>query len=144
MGSDQTRRVSHGNHVHLGELRAHRGFAGSGARPLLRDQGSEPLPARPPATSTPELGQGLRCPKTGLHHCAWWCGFSHQVVSDSCDPIDCSPQAPLSMRFSRQEHWSGVPFPSPGDLPDPGLEPGFPALQADSLPTELGGRLPNT
>jgi len=37
----------------------------------------------------------------------------------SCDPIDCSPQAPLSMGFSRQEHWSGLPCPPPGDLPDP-------------------------
>jgi len=38
------------------------------------------------------------------------------------------------MGFSRQEYWSGLPFPSPGDLPDPGIEPGSPALQADSLP----------
>ena len=41
------------------------------------------------------------------------------------------------MGFPRQEYWSGLPFPSPGDLPDPGIEPGSPALQADSLPTEL-------
>ena len=41
------------------------------------------------------------------------------------------------MRFSRQEYWSGLPFSSPGDLPDPGFEPGSPALQADSFPTEL-------
>ena len=41
------------------------------------------------------------------------------------------------MRFSRQGNWSGLPFPSPGDLPDPGIEPGSSALQADSLPTEL-------
>ena len=41
-------------------------------------------------------------------------------------------QVPLSMEFSRQEYWSGLPFPSPGDLPDPGIEPGSPALQADS------------
>ena len=41
------------------------------------------------------------------------------------------------MRFSRQGYWSGLPFPSPGDLPNPGIEPGFPALQADSLLTEL-------
>ena len=41
------------------------------------------------------------------------------------------------MEFSRQEHWSGLPFPSPGDHPNPGIEPGFSALQADSLPTEL-------
>ena len=45
-------------------------------------------------------------------------------------------QAPLSMEFSRQEYWSGLPFPSPGDLPDPGIEPRSPALQADSLPNE--------
>ena len=45
-------------------------------------------------------------------------------------------QAPLSIGFSRQEHWSGLPFPSPGDLPDPGFEPGPPALQADALPSE--------
>ena len=43
-------------------------------------------------------------------------------------------QAPLSIRFSRQEYWSGLPFPSPGDLPDPGIKPRTPALQADSLP----------
>ena len=46
-------------------------------------------------------------------------------------------QAPLSMGFSRQEYWSGLPFPSPGDLPDPRIEPGSPALQVDSLSTEL-------
>ena len=46
----------------------------------------------------------------------------------------------LSMEFSRQEYWSGLPFPSPGDLPDPGIEPGSPALQADSLLTELQGK----
>ena len=45
-------------------------------------------------------------------------------------------QAPLSMGFSRHEYWSGLPFPSPGDLPDPGIESRFPALQTDSLPFE--------
>ena len=45
-------------------------------------------------------------------------------------------QAPLSMEFSRQEYWSGLPFPPPGDLPDPGIEPGSTALQADSLLSE--------
>ena len=49
--------------------------------------------------------------------------------------IDC--QAPLSIGFSRQEYWNGLPFPSLGDLPDPGIEPWSPGLQADSLPTEL-------
>ena len=41
------------------------------------------------------------------------------------------------MEFSRQEYWSGLPFPSPVDLPDPGIEPRSPAFQADALPTEL-------
>ena len=56
-----------------------------------------------------------------------------QVCLTLCDPLDCNCQAPLSMGFSKQEYWSGLPVPSPGDLPDPGIEPGFPALQADSL-----------
>ena len=45
-------------------------------------------------------------------------------------------QAPPSTEFSRQEYWSGLPFPSPGDLPDPGIEPRSPTLQADTLPSE--------
>ena len=45
------------------------------------------------------------------------------------------------MGFSRQEYWSGLPFPSPGDLPDPGIEPGSPASQVESLPFELQGDL---
>ena len=52
--------------------------------------------------------------------------------------VDC--QAPLSMGFSRQEYWSGLPFPSPGDLPDPGIKPGSPALQADALSSEPPGK----
>jgi len=48
-------------------------------------------------------------------------------------------QFPLFMGFSRQEHWSGLPFPLPGDPPNPGMEPGSPALQADSLLTEPSG-----
>ena len=57
-----------------------------------------------------------------------------------CDPIDCSHQAPPSVGFSRQEYWSGLPFPTPGDLPDPEIEPRSPAFQSDSLPTELQGK----
>ena len=49
-------------------------------------------------------------------------------------------QFPLSVGFSRQEYWSGLPFPSLWDLPDPGIEPGSPALQAESLPSELSGK----
>ena len=92
---------------------------------------------------------------------------SESEVAQSCptlsNPMDCSPpgssvhgtlqarvlewgaiafsnQAPLSMGFSRQGYWNGLPFPFPGDLPDPGIKPGSPALQADSLPTELPGK----
>ena len=51
-------------------------------------------------------------------------------------PWTVAQQAPPSMGFCRQEYWSGLPFPSPVDLPDPGIELGSPALQADSLPAE--------
>ena len=56
------------------------------------------------------------------------------------NPMDCSPLGSPSMGFSRQEHWSGLPFPSPGDLPDPGIKPRSPALQADSLSSEPPGK----
>ena len=46
-----------------------------------------------------------------------------------CSPVDYSPQAPLPMKFSRQEHWSGLPFSSPGDLSNPGVGPGSPLSQ---------------
>ena len=49
-------------------------------------------------------------------------------------------EAPPSMGFSRQEYWSGLPFPSPGDLPDPGIKPQSPALQADTLPSKPPGK----
>ena len=61
---------------------------------------------------------------------------SHSVVSNSVTPWTVAHQAPLSMEFSRQEYWSGFPFPFPKDLPDPGIEPRSPALQADSLPLQ--------
>ena len=64
------------------------------------------------------------------------------LVAKSCPtlvtPWTIAHQAPLSMGFSRQEYWSGLPFPYPGDLPDPETETRSPALQVDSLPTELG------
>ena len=52
-------------------------------------------------------------------------------------------QAPQSMGFSRQEYWSGLPFPSPGDLPDPGIKPGSPTLEADALTSEPPGKPSN-
>ena len=65
---------------------------------------------------------------------------SRWVVSDFMWPHGVALQAPLSMGFLRQEYWSGLPFPSPEDLPSPGLEPESPTLQADSLPSELPGK----
>ena len=55
-------------------------------------------------------------------------------------PWTIAHQAPPSMEFSRQEYWSGLPFPSPGDLPHPGIEPGSPTLQANTLPSEPPGK----
>ena len=67
--------------------------------------------------------------------------WSRSVVSDSLRPHGLlAYQDPPSMGFSRQECWSGLPFPSPGDLPNPGIEPGSPALQADVLPSEPPGK----
>ena len=58
-------------------------------------------------------------------------------------PWTVAHQDSLSMGFSRQEYWSGLPFPYPGGLPDPGIEPGSPALQADALPEKLGSKVRN-
>ena len=69
------------------------------------------------------------------------CVLSHfSRVQLFLTPGTVAHQAPLSMRFSRQEYWSGLPFPPSGDFPDPGIKPAFPAspaLQVDSLPLEL-------
>ena len=54
--------------------------------------------------------------------------------------MDCTYQASLSMEFYGQEYRSGLPFPPPGDLPNPGIEPGSPALRADALPSEPPGK----
>ena len=57
-----------------------------------------------------------------------------------CDPWTVAHQAPQSMGFSRQEYWSRLPFPSPGDLPDPGIKPTSPTLQADTLTSAPPGK----
>ena len=59
-------------------------------------------------------------------------------------PWTVAYQAPPSMEFSRQEYWNGFPFPSPGDLPNPGIEPRSPTLQADALLSELPGKPPKS
>ena len=65
------------------------------------------------------------------------CG-GDDLVTESCPTLmtlwTIDYQGPLSMGFVRQEYWSGLPFPSPGDLPDPGIKPRSPTLQADTLP----------
>ena len=63
---------------------------------------------------------------------------SHSIMSDSLWPngLYVTHLVPLSMEFSRQEYWNGLPFPSPGDLPNPGIKPRSPALQANSVPAE--------
>ena len=67
--------------------------------------------------------------------------LSRSVVTDSfATPGTVARQAPLSMEFSRQKHWGELPCPSSGDLPDPGIEPRSPALQADSLLSEPPGK----
>ena len=68
----------------------------------------------------------------GLLSLGWVCLF--------LTPWAVACQAPLSMEFSRQEYWSGLSFPSPGDLPDPGIEPGSTAFRVDFIPAELPGK----
>ena len=69
----------------------------------------------------PLLRKNILWFQTTLFEPKWSESVSHSVVSDSATPWTVAHQAPLSMRFPRQEYWSGLPFPSPGDLPNPGL-----------------------
>ena len=62
------------------------------------------------------------------------------VKQNEMSPWTVACQAPSSMEFPRQEYWSGLPFPSLGDLPNPGIKPASPALQAGSLPSEPPGK----
>ena len=78
-----------------------------------------------------------------------YCCHIRRVKSLSCVQLFVTPwtvayQAPPSIGFSRQECWSGLPFSSPGDLPDPGIEPGSLTLQADALPSDPLGKLYQT
>jgi len=93
----------------------------------LPDPGIEPSSPAPPADALPsELwGKPLSiCYAKSLQSCP-----------TLCDPINGSPPGSPSLGFARQEYQSGLPCPSPGYLPDPGIKPGSPALQADSLPS---------
>ena len=77
-----------------------------------------------------------------IPNCTPWWKWSLSRVRLFATTWTVAYQAPPSMGFSRQEYWSGLPFPSPGDLPDPGIEPRSPALQADALPSEPPGKFP--
>ena len=88
------------------------------------------------------LQPSSKCPDPCI--CPIWKFLKVKVAQSCltlCYPMDCivACQAPPSMGFSRQEYWSGLQFPSLGDLPDPGIEPWSPALESASLPAELPG-----
>ena len=68
------------------------------------------------------------------------CMLSCSVMSDSATPWTVAHQASLSVGFPRQEYWSGLPVPSPGDLPDSGIKPGSPALAGGYFTAELPGK----
>ena len=101
------------------------------------------------SSRTSFIGNNLKCPTVAtneINSCQEWTMYTVKVKSPRHVRLFATPrtvacQAPLSMGFSRQEYWSGLPFPSPGDLPDPGIKPGSPALRADALPSEAPGKL---
>ena len=110
-----------------------------GLCPLFQNQ---PFPCQHPQAQRsprPPTMKAERDSHTGLllpHHLHAALAVSPGSITQSCptlcDPLDCSRQGPLSMEFSRQEYWSRQSCPPPGDLPNPGIEPLSPALQADS------------
>ena len=80
--------------------------------------------------------------RAGMKYTGCGCGCAQSRLT-LCDPMDCNPPGSSVHGISRQEYWSGLPFPPPGDLPDPRIDPTFPMspeLQADSLPTEPSGK----
>ena len=82
-----------------------------------------PTPVLPAPRSCPvPFPRGDQCYWFLVNVCVW-----AQSCLTLCDPWTVACQAPLSMEFSRQEYWSGLPFPTPGDIPNPGIEPEFPA-----------------
>ena len=105
----------------------------------------DPIDGSLPGSSIPGILQARTLELVAISFSNAWSEkwkWSRSVVSDSATPWTIAYQAPPSMRFSRQEYWSGLPLPppsSPADLPNPGIEPGSLASQVDSLPTELSG-----
>ena len=101
----------------------------------------DPIDGSPPGAPIPGILQARALEWVAISFSNAW-KWKVKVKSLSLIRLFATPwtaayQAPPSMGFSRQEYWSGVPLPSPGHLPDPGVEPRSPALQADSLLSEL-------
>ena len=118
------------------------GFKGPGRELQQEGLGGGLASSRVLQTSMPLLPRGRWERKSGLLQAKEPLATSDakKKVTQSC-PTLCNPwtvacQAPLSMELSKEEYWSRLPCPSPGDLPDPEIEPGSPALQADSSPSE--------
>ena len=102
--------------------------------------GDIPDPGIEPVSPALQVDFSLLGHREALYNLCMYVCYSHSHVQlfEILWTVAC--QAPLSMGFSRQEHWSGLPFPSPGNLPNPGMTPESPALQADSLPSEPPGK----
>ena len=103
-----------------------------------------PIDGSPPGSPVPGILQARTLEWVAISFSNAW-KWKVKVKSLSRVQLFVTPwtvayQDPLSMGFSRQECWNGLPFPSPEDLPDPGIEPGSPALQADALPSEPPGK----
>ena len=90
------------------------------------------FPACPSSVSLDQLCAG----HAGKGGACFVCMCVLQACPTPCNPMNCNPPGSCPRGFPKQEYWSGLPVPSPGDFPDPGIEPRSPTLQADSLPSE--------
>ena len=115
-------------------------YAAAAAAKLLQSCPTlcDPIDGSPPGSPIPGILQARTLEWVAISFSNAW-KWSCSVVSDSATPWTAAYQDSLSMGFSRQEYWSGLPFPSPGDLPDPGIEPVSPTLAVDSLPLSHQG-----
>ena len=104
----------------------------------------DPIDSSPPGSAIPGILQARTLEWVAISFSnAWKWKVRVKLLSRVqllATPWTAAYQAPLSLGFSRREYWSGLPFPSPGELPNPRIEPRFPALQADSLPSEPTGK----
>ena len=99
--------------------------------------------SRSHSSDMPNFRSRLKCQFYQEAFPPWVGGLVAKLCLTLATPWTVTHQTPLSMEFSRQEYWSGLPFPSPGALPNPGIRLASPALQADSLPIQPPGNLPS-